>query len=262
MPLNNKSIKQSQKVAHPIRNVKMVLEYDGTNYCGFQTQKNGITIQSVLEKSFEKILGKRIPIIASGRTDAGVHAVGHAFNIKAPFPMDDGRLLMGINSILPKDIAVKSVKTVDNAFHARKDAKWKKYRYVIINSKIPSPLQARTSWRVPVPLDLKSMQKAATYIVGKHDFRSFMGKRSSVKTTVRNIISLSVKKTGDRLVVEIVGNGFLKYMVRIIVGTLIEVAKGSLSPADVKKILTANDRTVAGPTAPPHGLCLIEVGYE
>jgi len=240
----------------------MVLEYDGTNYCGFQVQKNGVTIQSVLEKSFAKILGKRVPIIASGRTDAGVHAVGHVFNIKAAFPMDDRQLLMGINSILPNDIAVKSAQTVDNGFHARKDAKWKKYRYVIINSKVPSPLQARTTWRVPVPLDVKSMQKAAAYLVGEHDFRSFMGKRSSVKTTVRNIISLSVKKTGERIVVEVVANGFLKYMVRIIVGTLFEVGKGSLSPADIKKIVEANARASAGPTAPPHGLCLIEVGYE
>ena len=254
--------KSKERAAHSARNEKMVLEYDGTNYCGFQTQKNGVTIQSVLEKSFAKILGKRIPIIASGRTDAGVHAVGHVFNIKAEFPMDDGRLLMGINSILPKDIAVKSAKTVDNSFHARKDAKWKRYRYVIINSKVPSPLQARTSWRVPVPLDVKAMQEAAACLVGEHDFLSFMGKRSSVKTTVRNIISLTVKKTGERLIVEIVANGFLKYMVRIIVGTLVEVGKGNLSPADVKKILKAKDRNIAGPTAPPHGLCLIEVSYE
>ena len=247
---------------HSARNVKMVLEYDGTNYCGFQMQKNGITIQSVLEKSFAKILGKRVPIIASGRTDSGVHAVGHVFNIKAEFPMDDGRLLMGINSILPNDIAVKSVKTVDKQFHARRDALWKKYRYSIINSKVPSPLQVRTSWRVPVPLDLKSMQKAAARLSGKHDFRSFMGKRSSVKTTVRNIISLTVKKTGERIVVDVVANGFLKYMVRIIVGTLVEVGKGNLSPAAVTKILRATDRNLAGPTAPPNGLCLIEVGYE
>jgi len=254
--------KSDEKAAHSARNVKMVLEYDGTNYCGFQTQKNGVTIQSVLEKSFAKILGKRVPIIASGRTDAGVHAVGHVFNIKAEFPMDDGRLLMGINSILPNDIAVKSAKTVDNSFHARKDAKWKKYRYVIINSKVPSPLQARTSWRVPVPLDVKSMQKAAAYLLGEHDFFSFMGKRSSVKTTVRNIISLTVKKTGERIVVEIAANGFLKYMVRIIIGTLVEVGKGSFTPADIKKILKAKNRNVAGPTAPPHGLCLVEVSYE
>jgi tRNA pseudouridine38-40 synthase len=184
------------------------------------------------------------------------------FNIKAEFPMDDGRLLMGINSLLPDDIAVKSVKTVDNNFHSRKDAKWKKYRYTIINSKVPSPLQARTSWRVPLPLNLKSMQEAAAYLVGEHDFFSFMGKRSSVKTTVRNIISLSVKKTGERVVVEVVANGFLKYMVRIIVGTLIEVGKGSLAPGEINKIIEAQDRNLAGPTAPPHGLCLVEVDYE
>ena len=257
-PMTNKE----NKSAHSARNVMMVLEYDGTNYCGFQMQKNGVTIQSVLEKAFAKILGKRIPIIASGRTDAGVHAAGHVFNIKAQFPMEDGRLLMGINSLLPDDVAVKSAQTVDNKFHSRKDAKWKKYRYTIINSKVPSPLQARTSWRVPVPLDIKSMQNAATNLLGEHDFFSFMGKRSSVKTTVRNIISLSVKKTGERLVVEIVANGFLKYMVRIIVGTLIEVGKGSMSPGDITKILKAKDRNSAGPTAPPHGLCLIEVSYE
>jgi tRNA pseudouridine38-40 synthase len=254
--------KSRERAAHTIRNVKMVLEYDGTNYCGFQTQKNGVTIQSVLEKSFAKILGKRVPIIASGRTDAGVHAVGHVFNIKAEFPMDDGRLLMGINSILPGDIAVKSVKTVDKSFHARRDAKWKRYRYVIINSKVPSPLQARTSWRVPVPLDVKKMRDAAKTLVGEHDFRSFMGKRSSVKTTVRNIISLTVKKTGARIVVDVTANGFLKYMVRIIVGTLVEVGKGSLLPGGVKKVLAGKERANAGPTAPPHGLCLVEVGYE
>jgi tRNA pseudouridine38-40 synthase len=240
----------------------MVLEYDGTNYCGWQAQKNGVAVQSVLEKCLAKILGKRAPVTASGRTDAGVHALGQVVNVKAAFPMDDKSLLMALNSMLPDDIAIKSVATVSSDFHAIKDALRKKYRYVILNSRVPSPLMARTSWRVPVALDVNRMKKSAAVLVGEHDFRSFMGPRSSIKSTVRNIISLSVKKRGEQILVDVTANGFLKYMVRRIVGTLVEAGKGKLAHDDIGRILDAADRTMAGPTAPAHGLCLVEVFYS
>lgn len=244
-----------------MRNVKMILEYDGTNYCGWQTQTNGVTVQAVMEKCIGKIIGRKVHVTASGRTDSGVHALGQVVNVKTFFPMDDLSFSRALNSMLPKDIAVKKIETVPEDFSSLKNARWKKYRYVIYENSVPSPLLARTSWYMPVALDIRRMRSAGAVLVGEHDFASFMGARSSAKTTIRNITALSLRKKGENLILEITGSGFLKYMVRNIVGTLVEAGKGRFTAKDVKEILTAKNRKTAGPTAPPHGLFLVEVGY-
>ena len=218
-------------------------------------------MQSVLEDCIEKILGKKHHVIASGRTDSGTHALGQVASVKGSFPMEDEKVMLALNSLLPEDIAVKSAQTVPMDFHANKNALWKTYRYTIFNSRVRSPLMARTAWRVPVKLNVRAMRKACGYFLGEHDFKSFMGPRSTIKTTVRNIIRMSVKKEGETITVEITANGFLKQMVRNIVGTLVETGRGMIEPADIEKIIESKNRKNAGPTAPAHGLCLVEVIY-
>ncbi len=246
---------------HPLRNIKMVVEYDGTNYFGWQSQAKGKTVQTVLEEAIEKILGHRAPVLASGRTDSGVHALAQVANVRGHFPLDDAALLRALNSMIPYDISLKSVETVPTEFNAQKSAKWKTYRYVIYNAPERSALNARTSWHIIFRLDMKKMREAAYHLVGKHDFASFMGSNSSVKQTVRNIISIEVKRRKELVTVETTSAGFLKQMVRNIAGTLVEVGRGRIKPEEMKTILAAKDRKKAGPTAPAQGLFLVEVGY-
>lgn len=249
------------KNKHPLRTIKMVLEYDGAAYAGFQAQKKDKTVQSVLEAALMKMMGERVPIVASGRTDAGVHAWAQPVSARAHFPTDDANMLKALNSMLPHDVAVKSLETVPLDFNARRDAKWKHYRYVINNAKIRSPLRDRQAWHVPARLDLAEMRAAAAVLVGEHDFTTFMGSNSSVKTTVRNIISAELKRHGDLITLDITGNGFLRQMVRNIAGTLVEIGRGRMKADDMKTMLKAKDRKKAGRTAPAHALFLMEVGY-
>jgi len=244
-----------------MRNVKMTLEFDGTNYLGWQSQARGRTVQTILEEAVRKILGKRSPILASGRTDSGVHVLAQVVNVKGNFPMDDKALLRALNSMLPPEIAVTKAETVPADFNALKNAKWKKYRYQIHNSETRSVFDHRSSWHIIAPLNLAAMKKAAKFLVGRHDFASFMGSNSSVKTSIRNIISLEIKKRGKMVIIEVVADGFLKQMVRNITGTLVETGRGRIKPEKMKDILEAKDRRKAGQTAPPQGLFLVEVGY-
>ncbi len=253
-------MKEKQK--HPIRNVMMVIEYDGTDYCGWQNQANGVTIQSVIEQCVIKMVGKKTHVGASGRTDSGVHALGQVANVKARFPVDDETLVIALNSMLPPDIKIQSARTVSNDFHAIKNAKKKTYQYMMLNRKTPSALSARTAWHVPNKLSIIKMRKAAKMLLGKHDFVSFMGRNSSVKTTVREIFSIEIRRKGDMIIFDVTGNGFLKHMVRIIVGTLVEIGKGRFSVDDMKKIIKARSRKAAGLTAPAKGLLLKEVIYQ
>ncbi len=244
------------------RNIKMVVEYDGTAYAGWQVQANGVTVQEKLERILSELACKKVHAIASGRTDAGVHALGQVFNVIGPFPVDNERLMQILNSRLPNDISIKFVEAVSMEFHSIRDAKWKRYRYYIYNNKMPSVWKARTSWFMPVEMDIGLMQSVAGELIGLHDFTSFKGKNSAAKTSERNIISSELRKEDDGMIVfEIVGEGFLKYMVRNIVGTLVDIGRGYLKPDDMKRILKAKDRTKAGVTAPPHGLFLVEVSY-
>lgn len=250
-----------EKTPHPLRNVRLTLEYDGTGYLGWQAQARGSTVQTALEEAIRKILGKRSPVVASGRTNSGVHALAQVANVRGHFPMDDATLLRALNSMLPPEIAVTDVRTMPAAFHAQKDAIWKKYRYQIHNSDVKSPLAHRTSWHIIAPLDLKGMREAAGRLVGRHDFASFMAAHSAVKSSVRNVVSLEINRRGKTVVIEITADGFLRQMVRNIAGTLVEVGRGRIKPEMMRGILEAKDRRKAGPTAPPQGLFLVEAGY-
>ena len=248
------------------RNLKMVVEYDGTDYSGWQTQEDktgGPTIQQAIEKCLSRLAVEKVRINCAGRTDAGVHALGQVFNVVARFRYDNDRLMHSLNSMLPRDIAVKSIEEMDERFHPRINALWKRYRYHIYTNPIPSPHLARTSWWMPVPMDIDLMNKGARVFVGEHNFRSFMAKGSSAKSFVRKVISCNLTKEENGMItLEIVGEGFLKYMVRIIAGTLVDVGRGRFKVEDIEKIINAKDRRKAGPTAAARGLFLVEVGFE
>ena len=248
------------------KNYKMVLEYDGTDYSGWQTQKDmtgGRTIQQELELHLTRLALTEVKVICSGRTDAGVHALGQVISFKAAFPWDEKRLMYSLNSMLPPSIAARSVEVMDDSFNALGNAKWKRYRYMIENHRLRSPLKSRYAWWMPVNMDMERMRRAAEQLVGTHDFSSFKGKACDVKHFVRTIRSVSLEKDESGMIIfEIVGEGFLRHMVRIIVGTLVEIGRGKLQVEDMRAIIDAQDRQRAGRTAPAHGLCLVEVGYE
>ncbi len=254
---------KKERKEHPFRTVMLTLEYDGTRYAGWQSQNKGErTIQDTLEKAVTTILGHRVPAVASGRTDSGVHALAQPVSIKGHFPMNDDALVRALNSLLPDDIAVKNAKTVDDSFHAIQDAKQKTYRYVIHNSRERNPLGLRYSWHVIQKLNSADMRRGAEPLLGEHDFASFMAANSQVKSSVRRIIAVDIGRKGDTITIEITANGFLRQMVRNIVGTLVEIGRGRMEPDEMKKILMAKDRRKAGPTAPAQGLVLVNVEYQ
>ena len=244
-----------------MRNIKLLIEYDGTNYHGWQRQLNAITIQEIMENTLLKITSERVPIISAGRTDAGVHAIGQVANFKTDSGMEDISFLKAFNSILPKDIVVKDAVTVDDNFHSRYYAKSKIYKYCILNNHCPSAFDYRYSWFIRQPLDLEAMKGAAFFLIGTHDFSSFRSSTCEAKTPVRILSRLDIEKRGDMIFFHFEADGFLKQMVRNIVGTLVYVGRGVFEPNAVKKILESKNRSAAGPTAPPHGLFLVEVKY-
>ncbi len=245
-----------------IRNIAIVLEYDGSNYHGWQCQPNGITIQEVVEKAIEKILNRDVKIYAAGRTDSGVHAFGQVVNFHTASRIGTGELLKGLNSLLPDDIRVKSARSVDTDFHARYSAVSKSYLYVISNTRFHSPFQARYSWHIANYLDANLMNKGIKALLGTHDFSSFKKKNEPYGDHARTITRAWVRRKGAFIYVFVEATGFLRYMVRNIVGTLIEVGKGKISAADIEEILEARDRIKAGRTAPPYGLFLRRVTYR
>ncbi|ADL06943.1 tRNA pseudouridine(38-40) synthase TruA [Thermosediminibacter oceani] len=242
-------------------NVKILLEYDGTNYHGWQKQNNALSVQEVLEKAIYALTGERVSIIGAGRTDAGVHARGQVANFRTNTRIPVERLPYAINSKLPEDIAVKGAEAVPDDFHARYSAKAKVYTYSIYNAPFPSPLLRRYSYFFPLPLDVEAMRRAAKAFIGVHDFAAFRASGSSVKTSVRNITRLDVKKCGKLLTIEVEADGFLYNMVRIIAGTLLEVGTGKKDPEEIPSIIESRDRERAGVTLPAHGLCLEKVIY-
>lgn len=260
--------------------IKLTLQYKGTAYCGWQVQPNGVTIQEILEKTLHRLFQKKINVIGSGRTDSGVHALGQVGHFDVPVDggswMVDGKLqrfVHSLNSLLPDDIAVIDAKIVPDTFHAQKSAKKKIYDYFILNSRIRSPFLTDTVWQIPVPLDIKKMRQAAKLLIGEHDFRAFCASDSTAKTTVRQIYRISIGKIplnppltkgeskGDLIRIAISGNGFLKYMVRNVVGTLVEVGKGRMTVTEFKKAFRSCDRKRTGQTAPARGLVLRKVVY-
>lgn len=245
-----------------MRNLKIIVEYDGTVYHGWQRQPHDITIQQMLEDKFGIITQEKIMLIGSGRTDAGVHADCQVANFKTKSKIGERNLLMGANSLLPVDIVVKDLVEVVEGFHARYDVKSKIYLYQIFNNLYPSALYRNYSWFVNSPLDVDLIREAARQLIGTHDFSSFCAANSDTVNHIRKIMDVSVRqKEGGMIKFFIEADGFLRHMVRNIVGTLVDVGRGKLSPSGFLDIVEAKDRNMAGVTAPPQGLFLIKVKY-
>jgi len=245
-----------------MRNLKLILEYDGTAYHGWQRQANGLSIQQVLEEKIAVMTGETVKVIGSGRTDAGVHALGQVAHFKTAATIPDVHFLKGINSLLPRDIAVKALREVHPSFHARYDAKSKVYLYQIVNGPIRPVLLRQYAWFVPGPLDLEKMRETAICFMGTHDFSSFCSTHSDAPDHIRTITDIRIR-TGSHGLIKLMmeADGFLRHMVRGIVGTLVDIGRGKRFGSDMQEILRAKDRRQGGMTAPPHGLFLKEVRY-
>ena len=245
-----------------MKRIKLTIAYDGTNYCGWQIQPNGITIEEILNKELSKMTGEEILIIGASRTDSGVHAMGNVavFDTETTVPAE--KIAVALNQRLPDDIVITKSEEVPLDFHPRYCNCSKTYEYHIINTRIPIPTKRLTNYFVSYVLDIDKMRQAASYLVGEHDFVSFCNVRTDVENTVRTITDLDILTNGNEITIRITGNGFLYNMVRIIVGTLIRVGRGFYEPEKVKEILEAKDRKTAGVTAPAHGLMLVEIKYE
>ena len=242
-------------------NYKMILQYDGTRYRGWQVLPSELTIQGKLQDVLSKMAGYQVEVTGSGRTDAGVHAKGQTANFHLKEEWDEEKILSYLNQYLQEDIAVCEVKRVDERFHSRYQALEKTYLYRIHTGKIPEIFERRYVYDYKEPLDVKRMRKAAEYLCGTHDFKSFCGNKKMKKSTVRTIFQIQIKELPGEIQIYYTGNGFLQNMVRIMSGTLIEVGLGRKRPEEVGEILEACDRKVAGPTAPAKGLCLLKVDY-
>ena len=244
-----------------MRNIKLIIEYDGKGFNGWQKQPNKLNIQGEIERAIEEITGESIDLIASGRTDAGVHSLGQTANFKTESKIPIEKIPIAINSKLKQSIIIKSAEEVDERFHSRYNVKSKKYRYTINNSKYGSAIYRNVEYHFPIKLNIENMQKAAKYFEGEHDFKAFKASGTSSKSSVRKIYKAEVIKNEDRIYIELTGNGFLYNMVRIISGTLLEVGSGKIAPEEIKNIIETKDRKLAGKTLPPQGLCLVEVNY-
>lgn len=242
--------------------VKLVVAYDGTNYCGWQIQPNGITIEEMLNKHLSELLGEHIVVTGASRTDAGVHSMGNVAVFDTNTKMPAEKISFALNQRLPEDIVVQDSCQVPEDFHPRFSKSVKTYEYKILNRRFRLPLERNTSYFYHYPLDVAKMQQAAVYLVGEHDFTSFSSVHAQTNTFVRTIYSLDVSKDGDMISIRITGNGFLYNMVRIIAGTLIQVGAGMIEPEYMEAILAGKDRELAGPTAPAHGLTMVGIAYE
>lgn len=242
-------------------NVKLKLQYDGTEYHGWQIQPNGVTIQEMLINAVKKITGDDVNIIGCGRTDAGVHALNYVCNFHTNAKIPAERIPYALNTYLPDDIRVFNAEFADDNFHAKNSAVRKRYVYQILNSDINDVFMCKYSWHYKFPLDIENMKKAAKSFLGEHDFIGFASSGFTVKTTVRTIYSLDVTKSGNIVTIDVVGNGFLYNMVRIIAGTLAYVGSGKIDWHDMENIIKSKCRENAGITAPPQGLFLKEVYY-
>ena len=244
------------------RRIQITIEYDGTSYHGWQRQRDIPTIQKCLEDALKTLRQSYIPVIASGRTDAGVHALGQVAHFDIDFVGSDEELRKAINRLMPHDIYVRQLKTVESSFHAQKCATGKIYLYRIWNSPEPSVFQLRHYWWIPTPLDLSLMEEAAQYCLGTHDFSSFQNVGTPVLSTMRTLKKIACSRPNDpEIHWEFEADGFLKQMVRNIMGTLVAVGKRRFPPSQVKELLTARNRSYTPPPAPAHGLTLKEVKY-
>jgi tRNA pseudouridine38-40 synthase len=244
-----------------MRNIKCVIAYDGSGFFGWQIQDNARTVQATIEEGLGAVLGHKVRVIASGRTDTGVHAFAQVINFPTESTIPTDGLVRGLNSVLPGDVAVLSAENAAPEFHARFMAKGKTYVYVMHVSPVRNPFLDRYALHVKRPLDVDAMRESAGLLLGEHDFASFQAAGSPVKTTRRVITASEVSPKGDKVYFRMQGSGFLRHMVRNIAGTLLLVGSGKLSPQDMQGILALKDRGFAGPTAPPQGLYLVGVDY-
>lgn len=245
-----------------MRTIKLTVEYDGTGLCGWQRQRNGPTVQQHLEEALAAMTGRDTSVTGASRTDAGVHALGQVahFHTEAAIPLHGFR--RGLNSALPPSIAVVACDEEAPGFHARFGSRGKHYRYTLLTRPDRSPLLRHRAWHCPRPLDLAAMARAAGRLVGEHDFAAFQAAGCTARTTRRHVSEVAIDREGDHLVhIDVRGNAFLRNMVRIMAGTLVDVGEGRLRPEDMDAILARGDRTRAGRTAPAHGLTLVTVFY-
>ncbi len=245
-----------------MKNIKLIIEYDGTNYAGWQRQKNAVTVQQKLEESIEKLTNERLEVIGSSRTDAGVHARGFCANFFTNSTIPPEKFKEAINSKLPEDIVIINSEEMETNFHARYSCTAKSYSYTILNREQPPAIDRKYVYHYKKALDYESMNRACKYFIGTHDFSAFKSTGSSVKTSIRTINDAEIIRIGDKIIFSVKGDGFLYNMVRIMTGTLIDVGVGKLKPHDVSDIINSKDRTKAGKTVPAKGLCLEVVYYN
>lgn len=246
-----------------LRNIRVEIEYDGTNYCGWQVQSSSqkASIQETIEQTIRKILNEKVKIIGSGRTDAGVHAKAQVANFRIKSRISLARLQEGLNALLPEDIAITAIKEAVPDFHSRFSAKSKIYRYTILNSQHRSAFLRNSAFFCRYPLDIKLMQQEARALLGRHNFRAFCAAQGKGKNPFKTIKKITVARRSSLVNIEIEADGYLYNMVRNIAGTLIDVGRGRLLAGSVQKILAHRNRAKAGPTAPASGLCLFKVKY-
>ena len=244
-----------------MRNIALTIAYDGTNYHGWQCQPNAITVQQVVKETIERILNHEVKVYAGGRTDTGVHAMGQVINFFTEKGIELQSLARGLNALLPRDIRVRDAREVDPTFHARYSAKAKTYVYCILNTPYNSPFLERYVWHNQYFLDVPAMDQAAKTIQGEHDFSAFKKKNEVYRTPVREILRAGFKRKGDVIYFIIEARGFLRYMVRTIVGTLVLVGTGKITVDGFSEILESKERERAGPTAPAKGLFLRKIKY-
>ena len=244
-------------------NLKVTIAYDGTEFAGFQRQGAGErTVQEELEKALLKLTGENVNLTAAGRTDAGVHARGQVINFHTAGKIPLSRWLPALNSVLPRDVVAWRVEEAPEDFHARYQAKSKIYQYRLLRRPWPDVFRRHYCLHYPYALQVEPMKEAASHLTGYHDFAAFSAIGSGVKTTKRNLLRLEIEEHGDELLFTLEADGFLYKMARMIVGTLLMVGRGKIPPEEVKSILDSRKKGAAGPTAPPHGLCLVRVLYD
>ena len=258
-------VREPDRLPGVLRTLKLTIAYDGTAYAGWQRQAGVDTVQARLEAALAEIEGRGVTVHGAGRTDAGVHAWGQVASFHLEHGIDTRALGLALNAKLPDDIRVRKVQTVPASFHARFLARRKSYRYRINLTPVANPMERRFAWHVADALDLGAMREAGAILIGQHDFAAFQtaATDATVRTTVRTVFDLRIDVEADDIVaIDVVGDGFLRYMVRTIVGTLVDVGLGRRSVGDMAEILTSRTRDRAGRTAPPHGLFLVSVGYS
>lgn len=241
--------------------LKLTIEYDGTDFVGWQVQPNGRSVQEVVERAASRLLKEEVRVLAAGRTDSGVHALGQVASLWSPMDLPLKAWMKGLNSLLPQDVAVVGAEVVPDDFDPRRWSLSKQYRYLISNRPVRSPLRRRTHWEIFQRLDFEAMTRAAVALEGRHDFSAFRAADCEARNALRNVHRVELQARGDELSITVEGDAFLKHMVRNFVGTLVEVGRGRRPVEWVREVLEGKDRTLAGRTAPPQGLTLMHVVY-